>query len=400
VTPTIGELFAGYGGLGMGVQAALGGELAWVSDLTHTASGRRTGPGRILDHRFPDVPNLGDITAIDWTAVPRVNILTGGSPCPDISNAGAMAGMVEGTRSNLWVAMRAAIDQLEPDLVVWENVGGALNAQAASELEPCPGCMGGGPRSHLRALGRVLGDLASLGFDAEWVCIRAADVGAPHKRLRIFVVAWPSTAHAEGIRWATWRGRPDHAGARGFAPGRVGLPVDLLPTPMANEAAKATMTMTATQRLATGRRPYLTHTIADLLPTPAVNDMGDNKTVEWWDAWTAGLAEKHGNSNGHGKSLAIEAKRLDGTGSWGPYEAAVRRWEALTRPAPTPVERGTKGNLRLAARFTEWMMGLPDGWVTDVPELTRPQAIEALGNGVVPQQAFLAIETMRGRLLS
>lgn len=440
--PTIGELFAGYGGLGMGVQMALGGEVAWVSDLTHHTrkdgtQGRPTGPGLILAHRFPGVPNLGDVTQVDWTQVPRVDILTGGSPCQDISSAGNRLGMTEGTRSNLWLAMLAAIDQLEPALVVWENVGGALNAKATSDMEPCPGCLGTSTGVHMRALGRVLGGLAALGFDAEWVCVRASDTGAPHQRLRVFLVAWPAS-DPRGLRWLTWRGHgtgtTEGWGTPPDVAGRPRVPLTVLPTPMANEGEKASMGhTTAAGRRATGSQPYLTHVISDLLPTPAVNDMGDNKTVEWWDAWTAEQAAKHGNSNGHGKSLAIEAKRrfllptpttMDGHSSgggytrgnvtltdaaarqgashvpaWAEYAPAVELWEHLTRPAPSPVEEGRNGRPRLAARFPEWMMGLPEGHVTDVPGLTRTDALKALGNGVVPQQAAYGIETIRRRLL-
>lgn len=77
--------------------------------------------------------------------------------------------------------------------------------------------------------------------------------------------------------------------------------------------------------------------------------------------------------------------------AWGRYEPAIRRWEhVLGRPAPAP----TDDRRRLNPRFVEWMMGLPDGWVTDVPGLTRTAQLKALGNGVVPQQARLAWEEL------
>jgi DNA (cytosine-5)-methyltransferase 1 len=130
-----------------------------------------------------------------------------------------------------------------------------------------------------------------------------------------------------------------------------------------------------------------------LLPTPAVNDMGEGKTPPEWDEWTGKMKAKHGNGNGHGKSLAIESQRVHHARQWGQYEAAVTRWENVTRPAPDPTEPGTSGP-RLSPRFVEWMMGLPDGWVTDVPGITRREALKALGNGVVPQQAAEAIRAM------
>ena len=76
---------------------------------------------------------------------------------------------------------------------------------------------------------------------------------------------------------------------------------------------------------------------------------------------------------------------------WGPYAEAVQRWERLTRPAPAPTEPNTKGNPRLNAPFAEWMMGLPEGHVTQVPGVSRADQLKAIGNGVCPQQAAAAI---------
>ena len=131
-----------------------------------------------------------------------------------------------------------------------------------------------------------------------------------------------------------------------------------------------------------------------LLPTPAVNDIGEGKTLEWREDWTAKMRATHGNGNDHGPSLAIETQRLAAGEQWGKYAAAIHRWEAITRSAPPPTEAGPKGNPRLSPRFSEWLMGLPDGWVTDVPEITRAQALKALGNGVVPQQAAHALHQL------
>ena len=82
---------------------------------------------------------------------------------------------------------------------------------------------------------------------------------------------------------------------------------------------------------------------------------------------------------------------------WGEYLPAIRRWEFLIgRPAPAPTELGPRGGRRLTARFAEWMMGIPEGWVTDVPNLVPPKRdprskqLKAIGNGVVPQQAYAA----------
>ena len=180
------SLFAGYGGLDL----ALG--MVFPEARTVYVSDIEEGPCRVLAHRFPDATNLGDVTAVDWAALEPVDAIIGGSPCQDLSMAGRRAGMKPGTRSGLWESMAQAIKTMRPDLVVWENVRGALSAPAYSLMESHPRRVGGGADEPvLNALGRVLGDLANLGYDAQWATVRASDVGAPHRRERIFVVAYP-----------------------------------------------------------------------------------------------------------------------------------------------------------------------------------------------------------------
>lgn len=82
-------------------------------------------------------------------------------------------------------------------------------------------------------------------------------------------------------------------------------------------------------------------------------------------------------------------------GRWGPYAAAITRWETLTRPAPPP----TDDCGRLRADFVEWMQGLPAGWVTGTPGLNRSAQLTALGNGVIPQQAARALQLLVPPLL-
>lgn len=181
----IGSLFSGSGALDTAVGRVFGAEPAWFVEFEKH-------PSMVLEHHWPDVPNYGDVTQIDWSTVPPVDIITGGSPCQDLSSAGKREGMTEGTRSNLWVAMREAIDTIKPRYVVWENVRGALSAKAESESDLVSegGLLGTKKRGHLRALGRVAGDLAEIGYDAEWTTIRASDIGAPHHRERVFLIAW------------------------------------------------------------------------------------------------------------------------------------------------------------------------------------------------------------------
>jgi DNA (cytosine-5)-methyltransferase 1 len=166
-----------------------------------------------------------------------------------------------------------------------------------------------------------------------------------------------------------------------------------------------------------------------LLPTPAVYDMGANRTVEDWDTWVEGLKERKINGNGHGASLSIEALKLlptpqasEGTKggvmhpddrakvsnqkmlsneapqlveTFGKYATAIARWEqVLGRPAPSPTKPdGKDGSHRLNSEFVQWMMGLPEGWVTGVG-LSRNDELKACGNGVVPQQAKLALQIL------
>lgn len=185
MTNKIGSLFSGYGGLDLGVIGALGGRVVWHCEFDD-------GPSRILAHNYPDVPNFGDITQVDWDTVEPIDILTGGFPCQDVSLAGKRAGMRDGTRSGLWSHMALAIEKLRPKLVVIENVRGLLSAEAGCDVEWCAWCMGDGQGEPvLRALGGVLGDLAELGYDARWETVYASDAGAPHQRARVFIIAYP-----------------------------------------------------------------------------------------------------------------------------------------------------------------------------------------------------------------
>lgn len=180
----IGSLFSGYAGLDLAVEAVTGATPAWFVEFD-------SAPSQILAKNFPNVPNYGDITKIDFTQVEPVDILTGGFPCQDLSVAGKRAGLKEGTRSGLWIEFARAIKELKPKYVIIENVRGLLSAKAHSDMEFCSICLGeGSGTAPLRALGAVLGDLAELGYDAEWTGLRAAEAGAPHNRFRVFILAY------------------------------------------------------------------------------------------------------------------------------------------------------------------------------------------------------------------
>lgn len=156
---TVGELFAGIGGLGLGLERA-GMEVKWAIENEPYAAA-------VYCKNFPDVQVVEqDIGEVDFGELEWVDLLTGGFPCQDISYAGKGAG-IEGERSGLWSEFWRAIRIVRPRLVLVENV---------------PALLG-------RGLDRVLGDLATLGYDAEWDCIPAAAFGAEHLRDRLFLVA-------------------------------------------------------------------------------------------------------------------------------------------------------------------------------------------------------------------
>lgn len=126
--------------------------------------------------------------------------------------------------------------------------------------------------------------------------------------------------------------------------------------------------------------------MTDLLPTPNTMDMLPRRS----DEALARTRKKGGASNLKDAEI-VRNPTID----WGKFEPAIMRWEeVLGRPAPSPTKPdGKDGNHRLSSEFTEWMMGLPAGWITDVG-LTRNEELKACGNGVVPQQAVLALRNL------
>ena len=157
------DLFSGIGGFHLGAQwAGLHFDGYYYSEVDPYAI-------KVYAKRFPSAIGLGDIAKIDGHALPKGDwIIAGGFPCQDISVAGKGAGLA-GERSGLWFEYARLIGELRPRYAIMENVG-ALT---------------------FRGLDRVLGSLAEIGYDAEWQDIRASDVGAPHRRERIWIVAYP-----------------------------------------------------------------------------------------------------------------------------------------------------------------------------------------------------------------
>lgn len=167
---TFGSLFAGIGGIDLGFERA-GLQCKWQVEIDAYAQ-------KVLAKHWPNVRRHDDVRTWPQPDTEYVDVIAGGFPCQDISYAGKGAGLA-GERSGLFYEVCRIVGDMGPRIVVLENVAALLT----------------------RGLDSVLGTLASLGYDAEWHCIPAAAVGAPHLRDRIFVVAYASserTRHESG----------------------------------------------------------------------------------------------------------------------------------------------------------------------------------------------------------
>lgn len=204
-------------------------------------------------------------------------------------------------------------------------------------------------RGHLTlGFDAVLADLADLGWSARWGVVRASDAGAPHQRARLFILAYPSGQRHGPRQDGRSMGRLDGQDAGGPRQRQR-------PRKVSGDRGSA-VAAHADDRAFLGR------------VQPRMGSWDDLARRGQGDRWTA----------------------------WGDYGPAIARWEhAIGRPAPAPTEPGRTGNPRLAPRFVEWMMGLPDGHVTDPAiGISRNDQLKALGNGVVPQQAALALDVL------
>lgn len=435
MTITVGSLCSGLEATSLSLtHAKVDHHLAFLADNDPAAA-------TVLAHHHAHVPNLGNISTVNWDGVERVDLLHMGFPCTDVSAAGRRAGLAHGTRSGVWAHCRQAITALRPALVLIENVPGLLSTWANrstngpdSDVEPAPAMLGNQPnRSDLRAAGAVLGDLASIGFDAIWATVSAASVGAPHLRNRIFILCWQSSAETETAELLTRLRRPavpahpgltspvllptprtsdtNGAGAHGDGGPDLRTAVTLLPTPAARDGKSGESNI-----LDRNARP-LNEIIVNLLPTPRATDgtkggpsqrgsSGDlmlpsavtqllptPTAVHWARNATANRTNPKPDTNTDGWTLSDIAH----ADRWGDYAPAIRRWEQVTgRPAPDPTEPGKSGQPRLAPRFVEWMQGLPHGYVTDVPGISRNDALRLLGNTNPPQQYAAAWQHLTG----
>lgn len=168
------DLFAGIGGFSLGLERTGGFETAAFCEIDAFCR-------RVLAKHWPTVRQYDDVRTLTADTLRRdgiaVDVITAGFPCQDVSTAGRMAGLTAETRSGLWSEVLRLTGELRPGHLILENVSNLLRGPSHK-----PGGW----------FGRVLGDLAQIGYDAEWQCISASRLGAPHERDRVWIIAYPN----------------------------------------------------------------------------------------------------------------------------------------------------------------------------------------------------------------
>ena len=274
-------------------------------------------------------------------------------------------------------------------------------------------------------MARVVQGLATLGYVGRYGVLRASDAGAPHARARVFIVARPAADATDGGRHELHDGREPRAHDPQPLGGRTGLAGDNRGSRLAaadtergagdgraDEPVRGPDRGTAAVRDsgAGGGGDTAADTDSDGRGRCPERDLGPEAGLEApygddtlgrvldWGPDADGRGEGTGDRDGDPERDVRElVEHFERAVNWGPYAAAITRWEpVLGRLAPRPTEPGRTGQ-RLSPKFVEFLMGLPDGWVTAVPGLSRNAQLKALGNGVVPQQAALALAMLLDR---
>ena len=167
---TVGSLFAGIGGFDIGLES-VGMVTRWQVEIDPFCRS-------VLAKHWPDVVRYDDIRQVDWSTAEPVDVVCGGFPCQPVSVAGKQRG--EDDERWLWPEFARCIRETRPRFAVLENVPGLLTADGG------------------RLFGGILGDLAALGYNAEWRVLSARDVGAPHLRQRLWIIAYASDSDEGG----------------------------------------------------------------------------------------------------------------------------------------------------------------------------------------------------------
>ena len=324
----IGSLCTGYGGLDMAVESFFNAETIWTCEFDKYAS-------QVIEKQIGKI-NHGDLKKTDWTQVESIDILTAGYPCQPFSNAGSRKGADD--ERHLWPYIKEIISILQPEFVVLENVRGHLGL----------------------GFREVLADLAEIRYDAIWQIVRASDVGAPHRRERLFVLAY-----ADSSRRRVPLSNETITNSNGSRLQRS------IGTRYGSEQSSETVANTNSHARTQSRRAT-----GELRAESAGLRAGQNQGQ---------AGQKHGS----GSQIVPNANNA---GRFGTMPRSQSRYDSRStmhlQEVPTPLDQG-----KLNAKFVEYMMGLPNGWVTDVG-LSRSQQLKILGNGVVPQQAEYALELL------
>jgi DNA (cytosine-5)-methyltransferase 1 len=310
----IGSLCSGYGGLDMAVEAYFDAETIWMADTDKSAA-------KAIDENWK-LPNLGDIKNIDWSKVEPIEILTAGYPCQPFSDAGKRQGAKD--ERHLWPFIKEIISFLRPSIVILENVRGHLSLGFKD----------------------VLKDLAEIRYDAKWGIIRASDVGAPHQRARLFVIAY-SDSYARPQPRRTDRDISGQASEIKYRSNRK-----------EHRGRFEIISDTDNQRRIRNRER-----------SQSGYDSSGEKIIKSF----SDTDDKQLSPN---RQVSELGWRFD------------TRFKMSMRPIPDPLVDG-----KLNTKYVEYMMGLPEGWVTNLP-VSRAQQFKLLGNGVVPQQAYYALEML------
>jgi DNA (cytosine-5)-methyltransferase 1 len=343
---TVGSLFAGIGGLDLGLERA-GMTVIWQSEIDPYAS-------RVLAKHWPTVPNLGDIKTIDWSTVERPDLICGGYPCQPFSYAGNRQG--DDDPRHLWPHALTAIRHLRPRYVLLENVPGHLSL----------------------GFGRVLGDLASIGYDAEWDCFPAAYVGAPHLRYRVFIVAWPASdrvpdAVGDDVRVVAQR---DQGGGTIVGAAVVG-----------DDGPQRLVADPDDERLQGGDDPGGGEGLAEAGREPARSGAaGDGGSVA--DPERGGFVGAGGDDGEH-------------TAAWWGRVAALVEWEPGEGSASDGVLADPAGGRRPQRDEGEWEPSLTDA-VGDVPDTEgtglEGRGLEPAGGAVAAADDWWVVEPDVGRV--
>jgi DNA (cytosine-5)-methyltransferase 1 len=171
------DLFSGIGGFSLGLERTGGFETVAFCEIEKF-------PQKVLAKHWPEVPIYEDVRNVTAKQLRSdgiiPNVITGGFPCQDISVAGNQKGMGEGTRSGLWSECARLLGEIRPDYAIFENVTALLSGDNGKWFE------------------RVLWDLSEVGYDAEWHCIPASELGANHHRDRVWIIAYPRLSELQG----------------------------------------------------------------------------------------------------------------------------------------------------------------------------------------------------------